>query len=106
MSHPDPFYCSAAWRKLRARALALSHGRCAWCGADVLAKGQSRVDHIRPRRAAPHLALVLANLRVLCPTCDNRRHAEKGQGERRALLPVDADGRPTSAAHHWNRKTE
>lgn len=100
----DPFYSSAPWRALRRRALVLAGFRCMWCGADVRPRGQSRVDHIRPRREAPHLALVLANLRVLCPTCDNRRHAEKGQGNR-ALLAVDVDGRPTSPAHHWNRRT-
>lgn len=103
MKPPDPFYSSAAWRDLRKRALVIAGHRCAWCGVDVRAFKASRVDHIRPRRAAPHLALVLANLRVLCASCDNRRHAEKGQGAARELLGTGADGHPLSSAHHWNR---
>jgi 5-methylcytosine-specific restriction endonuclease McrA len=101
----DPFYSSAAWRALRRRALVIAGHHCAWCGADVRARGASRVDHIRPRREAPALSLVLANLRVLCTVCDARRHAEKGQGVAgHALRKVDADGLPTSALHHWNRR--
>lgn len=101
---PDPFYSSSAWRELRKRALIRSAHLCEWCGADVRAFKASRVDHIQPRRERPDLALVLSNLRVLCASCDNRRHAEKGQGVGRELRAVGADGRPTSAAHHWNRK--
>jgi len=99
---PDPFYSSQAWRTLRARALKLSRGKCTWCGADVRGWGKSRVDHIRPRRQAPQLALVLGNLRVLCASCDNRRHAEKG-GHEAEIRRTGADGLPLSAAHHWNK---
>jgi 5-methylcytosine-specific restriction endonuclease McrA len=99
---PDPFYSSQAWRTLRARAVKLSAGRCLWCGADVRGWGKSRVDHIRSRREAPQLALVLGNLRVLCASCDNRRHADKG-GAINELRRTGANGLPLSAAHHWNR---
>ena len=104
MRETDCFYSSQAWRTLRARAVRLAGARCVWCGADVSARGASRVDHVRPRREVPHLALVLSNLRVLCATCDNRRHAEKGGDNAWALRATGVDGRPLSAAHHWNRE--
>jgi 5-methylcytosine-specific restriction endonuclease McrA len=31
-------------------------------------------------RTHPHLRLDLNNLRCLCPSCDNKRHSEKGRG--------------------------
>ena len=52
--------------------------RCVLCRTSLHGLGRSRVDHIRTRHEAPELALVLANLRSLCPSCDNKRHAEKG----------------------------
>jgi len=89
----DPFYSSAAWRDLRRRALRRDRYRCVLCGVDVRKLGASRVDHIQPRRRRPDLALVLANLRSLCATCDNRQAREKLEhrdGPR--FERVDADG--------------
>lgn len=71
--HPDykkdeGFYKSRAWRELR--LLALSNCRvCQACGArppDVVL----HVDHVQPRYKAPHLALSLENLQVLCEDCN------------------------------------
>jgi 5-methylcytosine-specific restriction endonuclease McrA len=105
MSQPSKstadFYRSSAWLTLRSRALRLAGWRCAWCGADVRGRGCSRVDHIRPRRDAPELALDLRNLRVLCPSCDNRRHHEKGGKQ---MTGAHADGTPRDPAHHWHRR--
>lgn len=93
----DPFYSTPAWRALRLQALRRAHWCCEACGASVKAKGASRVDHRIPRRQAPHLALVLGNLRVLCATCDNRGAVWKGEHDRRArFLPVGLDGLPES----------
>jgi 5-methylcytosine-specific restriction endonuclease McrA len=101
----EPFYSSAAWRALRARAVRAAGGRCELCSADVRAKGASRVDHRIPRDKAPEMALKLSNLRVLCASCDNRRHAEKGRPLDAGpdVRDTDAHGNPTSPDHPWNR---
>ncbi len=95
----NPFYSSQAWRDARAECRRRAGNRCEQCGNPCHANG--RVDHRVPISERPDLALVQSNLRLLCPTCDNRRHAEKGGG--RALLRgVDARGLPMSPSHHWN----
>jgi 5-methylcytosine-specific restriction endonuclease McrA len=73
-------YQSTEWAKLRLAALRRDGWRCTICGNDLRGKGQSRVDHIEPVKKRPDLALRLDNLRCLCPSCDNQRHAEKGRG--------------------------
>lgn len=100
----DPFYSLPEWRALRAKALARAHWKCEFCDQPVHEPGASRVDHIKTRKHHPDLALVLGNLRVLCASCDNRRHAGKGQPDA-ALRGADANGMPTSPLHHWNRGT-
>jgi 5-methylcytosine-specific restriction endonuclease McrA len=100
------FYQRPPWRRLRAAALRLAGYRCCICGCDVSGKGRARVDHIKARDTHPHLALVLANTRVLCPEHDNMAHREKGTGktERDARF-VDrncaADGMPLDPMHPW-----
>jgi 5-methylcytosine-specific restriction protein A len=96
---PDPFYKSPEWKAIRAKAVRLSGGLCAWCKADIRGIGGARVDHIKPRKHRPDLAFQLLNLRVLCPTCDNRRHADKGKRVSRS----DEHGMPLDPRHHWNR---
>ncbi len=87
----DPFYKSQAWQALRLRALKRDRWQCVICGASLKGKGAARVDHIQTRKAFPHLALNLANVRSLCPGCDAKRHAEKGGA---ANTPVDINGYP------------
>jgi len=80
------------WPALRRAALRRDGYRCVWCGADVSGWKAARVDHIVPVRVDPSRMLDLTNLRTLCPTCDNRRHAEKGGGrppEERVAVRVD-----------------
>ena len=101
----DPFYQSDAWKQLRLQALRRDHWACTLCSTGVAARGQSRVDHIQSRRARPDLALELSNLRTLCPTCDNRRHASDKAGAGNAgLRGADANGWPTSLDHSWNQR--
>src|SRR5262245_19382627 len=105
----DPFYYSKAWRELRLRALRRARYRCQHCHAHVIQSGGARIDHVIPRKQAPELALQITNVRVLCPRCDNRRHAEKVSGEpgtvaRADLGAANADGIPTHPTHHWNKK--
>jgi 5-methylcytosine-specific restriction endonuclease McrA len=98
----DPFYYSAPWRELRAKALRNAGGVCQWCHRSVRRPGAARVDHIQTRRDFPALALVLSNLRVLCVDCDGKRHADKGG---RVHDGADANGWPSSPGHHWNKKS-
>lgn len=66
------FLKTYAWRKARYAALANAGARCECCGArptrdnDVILN----VDHIKPRRARPDLALDPYNLQVLCADCN------------------------------------
>lgn len=73
--HPKPssdaFLLSFAWRKLRMEAL-IKHGRrCACCGATPMTGAVMNVDHIKPRKLFPELALDINNLQVLCHECNH-----------------------------------
>jgi 5-methylcytosine-specific restriction endonuclease McrA len=96
----DPFYSSPEWLAVRRQALIRDRYCCTVCQRDVHKKGESRVDHIKPKREFPHLALVLSNLRTLCKSCDNKRHAEKGG---RPVYGIASDGTPLDPNHPWNR---
>src|SRR5262245_611099 len=95
-----PFYGSQAWKRTRREALERAGYRCERCGADVSARGASRVDHVVTRLEAPERALDPSNVRVLCTVCDARRHSEKGGRSiaRADLAAVGADGIPTHPA--------
>ncbi len=69
---PDGFYASWEWKAVRYEALKVHGHRCQCCGwrpGDTEA-GRLVVDHIRPRRKYPALALDLRNLQVLCNDCN------------------------------------
>lgn len=94
MKRPRVFsYHSDEWKRARAAALLRALYRCEWCKRSVAGFRQSRVDHIVPVRENPALALDSRNLRVLCPECDNRRHAEKGH-PRLERTRIGLDGFP------------
>lgn len=101
-----PFYCSAAWRKLRLQVLARDGYRCTVCHVP-LASHQARVDHIVRRTDAPHLALEPSNLRSLCNQCDWQSHRERGTRIpyriERFVYGHDVDGMPRDQKHLWNQ---
>jgi 5-methylcytosine-specific restriction enzyme A len=108
------FYDTPQWKALRRLALIRDGYRCTVCRCDVHGKGKARVDHIHSIHARPDLALVLSNLRVLCPSCDNQAHREKGgapgvprQGKPRdarfVIRGCDAQGRPLDPSHSWRQ---
>jgi len=66
----DAFLCSFEWRKVRMEALKLYGARCQCCGASAATGAVINVDHIKPRRLFPSLALDLDNLQVLCDACN------------------------------------
>ncbi len=67
------FLNSPEWRRVRYEALRRNDGRCELCGRNKhqLEPGEFlNVDHIKPRRTHPWLALSLDNLQVLDSACN------------------------------------
>lgn len=75
----DPFYMSDAWRKARFRVLHRDNFKCVLCQIKLESK-DLQVDHIKPRKEFPHLALELSNLRTLCRRCHTRAPTSMGRG--------------------------
>ena len=69
----DSFYRSPEWRKVRLEVLADSP-YCCVCGAVA-----NTVDHIKPLRERPDLALDRGNLRSMCKPCHEKRSVKDGQ---------------------------
>ena len=67
----DGFLQTYAWRKVRMMALKSSNGRCVCCGASPKEGAILNVDHIKPRKFFPELALEVTNLQVLCHECNH-----------------------------------
>lgn len=67
----DAFLSSYEWRVLRMRALRKYGPKCMCCGATPDHGAVMNVDHIKPRRLFPHLALDLDNLQILCHECNH-----------------------------------
>jgi 5-methylcytosine-specific restriction endonuclease McrA len=59
------------WRKLRLEALIKYGAVCQCCGASPKTGAVMNVDHIKPRKLFPALALDLNNLQVLCHECNH-----------------------------------
>ena len=59
------------WRVLRMKALKKYGARCMCCGATPATGAVMNVDHIKPRKHFPELALELSNLQILCHECNH-----------------------------------
>lgn len=70
-ANSDAFLGSYRWRQLRMVAIKTHGARCQCCGASAATGAVINVDHIKPRRKFPELALVLDNLQVLCDACNH-----------------------------------
>lgn len=73
-THPasPEFLWTPEWRRLRLVVLKKRGRRCECCGATPTdGKTVINVDHIKPRRKYPDLALVEDNLQVLCDVCNH-----------------------------------
>ena len=93
----DPFYKSKEWHRVRQKALIRDHFSCVNCGTDVRAKGASRVDHIRPRKKYPDLALASAQAFVPCASLATtlaHAHDRHSVGGGKEVTPVGDDGFP------------
>lgn len=67
----DSFLVSFEWRRLRFFVLRKYGARCMCCGASPKTGAVMNVDHIKPRKTHPHLALDENNLQVLCDACNH-----------------------------------
>jgi len=65
------FLESYQWRKLRMEVLKKYGAICQCCGASRKTGAVINVDHIKPRKLFPHLALNINNLQVLCAACNH-----------------------------------
>lgn len=71
----DPFYATAAWKKIRVMALQRDHYWCRRCGK----RHATTVHHLVPISADRERALDLDNLESVCAVCHNQIHDEKGR---------------------------
>jgi 5-methylcytosine-specific restriction endonuclease McrA len=67
----DSFLSSFEWRRLRMEVLRHYGPKCMCCGATPSDGAVMNIDHIKPRRTHPHLALDFDNLQVLCNPCNH-----------------------------------
>ena len=88
----DPFYHSAAWKRLRQVALMRDGGMCQDCmdrmraGVGIKPNRATLVHHIIPRSERPDLELDPDNLRALCTECHEREHPERRSKKKRKTL--------------------
>jgi hypothetical protein len=95
----DPYYGSAAWKKLRAQRLHLDNYRCVICSAPAKV-----VDHkVRRKSSAGMDNPGLDGLRSLCDRCDRAvKEGKSGERGRGGVAPgCDASGMPLDPAHPW-----
>lgn len=67
----DAFLNTFEWKALRMQALTLHGAKCQCCGATPATGAVMNVDHVKPRKFYPELALSLDNLQVLCGDCNH-----------------------------------
>ena len=67
----DKFLETYEWRKLRMEALKKYTPKCMCCGATPATGAVMNVDHIKPRRLFPSLAMDINNLQILCHECNH-----------------------------------
>lgn len=65
------FLSTYEWRKVRMQALKKYGPVCQCCGATPATGAVMNVDHVKPRKLFPHLALDVNNLQVLCHECNH-----------------------------------
>lgn len=67
----NEFLQSYEWRTVRMQALIKYGRKCQCCGASPSDGAVMNVDHIKPRKTHPELALTLNNLQILCHECNH-----------------------------------
>ena len=93
----DPFYHSAAWKKLRAQTRARWKRAglpCAWCNQPITPDQKTIVDHAIPRKDRPDLALDPGNMLVMHHACHSRKTQHVDYSDR---PEINADGIPVGS---------
>lgn len=67
----NSFLSTFEWKALRMQALTLHGAKCQCCGATPSSGAVMNVDHVKPRKFYPELALKLDNLQILCGDCNH-----------------------------------
>jgi hypothetical protein len=67
----DEFLASYEWKRVRMQVLKRDGAKCRCCGATPATGAVMNVDHIKPRRDFPEMALDPNNLQVLCGDCNH-----------------------------------
>lgn len=67
----DAFLQTYEWRKVRMEALKKYGAKCQCCGTTPAYGAIMNVDHIKPRKLFPGLALDINNLQILCHDCNH-----------------------------------
>lgn len=67
----NDFLKTYEWRQLRMVAIKKYGARCQCCGATANDGVKICVDHIKPRKLFPELALSIHNLQILCEPCNH-----------------------------------
>lgn len=67
----DAFLSTFEWRRLRMKVIKHYGPVCMCCAATPATGAVINVDHIKPRRLFPELALDFDNLQVLCHDCNH-----------------------------------
>lgn len=67
----DAFLHSFEWKILRIKVLKKYGAACMCCGNSPATGGVVNVDHIKPRRYFPELALEFDNCQILCSVCNS-----------------------------------
>ena len=99
----DEFLLSYEWRAVRMKVLAKFGARCQCCGATPKDGVRMHVDHIKPRKFFPELALEITNLQVLCEVCNHG----KGNWDETDWRPSEATSAPEPPASYepfWSAK--
>ena len=93
----NAFLVSFEWRQLRMVVLKKRGARCECCGASPHDGIVIHVDHIKPRRKHPELALVESNLQVLCEVCNHGKGAwDETDWRADSHLPSDSSRTPVT----------
>ena len=69
----DMFLSSDAWRALRQEAIKKYGSTCLKCGKEATRRSPINIDHVKPRKYFPKLALDINNLQPLCARCNKNK---------------------------------
>jgi len=67
------FLLSSEWQNLRLKVIEKYGNKCLCCGCISTPENPLNIDHIKPRKLYPELALDFDNLQPLCSKCNKKK---------------------------------